>query len=729
MDINEEIKRVHKVLDHGDETKVQLISAGITSLEDLFRSKEKLKGYKVEGLRKCRHDDYYSVILYLEDFQSTHASRKADILSEQDFNIDDIDKFKKKITDQKAKQEEAERALKAKQKESEWEAERDVIQQYILLVMGKSIPVPLMHKKLESIPNCRERIINCISEVLTPLFEQAAEFKNSYTKHEEELFTKPFLSHIYDHDQTDPETISDKANIMIVYGPTQCGKTSLNLVVMCLCKHLNIPLVIMTKGVREGKELSKKLHKLAIGTIAEQHIVSSFYGNIHNRTKCTTQEKMVTDGIGCPTSKQKRDEIKMSLLSGGTFVMADTCFQIAKAIKFLTELREEKGNVHHPFVLIDDEADAVYRTPDRSQKFEIAHDELIGLGPLFQFKVSATPLPVCLYHMDENPYTFKMRPSDNYNGLTCLKTFEIDGKAVYLDRITINDCIQKEVNGNTIKIEYFNEKILSLCSYALDQAKRGKQGVLVLVGTSPRVWAPGNLFEQGKGFRDFYKSQSIDIVIIVYCGKGVCLLRPGEDGFEEQGNVMINDSIEIIDNDPKYGVNTPIFVFAYTKMTRGISFRSDARVPTHLVFSLGMGHNAMNVVQTLGRTTFNGKDLLSANGWDHVSVLTIKDDLIMAKKKQALVHDIFQMLENKPTCTLRRAIMAKKADSTNFIRHTERKISQMKDFTQLCKDVTTFERPWEDVEDSDEEDSDEEDSDEEELRRRRLRRRRLRQET
>jgi hypothetical protein len=64
---------------------------------------------------------------------------------------------------------------------------------------------------------------------------------------------------------------------------------------------------------------------------------------------------------------------------------------------------------------------------------------------------------------------------------------------------------------------------------------------------------------------------------------------------------------------PESGLHVPIFVFEFFKMTRGVSCRSDKPVPTHIVAALGSGYSIENMLQALGRATFNGKSTLEKN--------------------------------------------------------------------------------------------------------------------
>jgi len=71
---------------------------------------------------------------------------------------------------------------------------------------------------------------------------------------------------------------------------------------------------------------------------------------------------------------------------------------------------------------------------------------------------------------------------------------------------------------------------------------------------------------------------------------------------------------------------TPIFVFGYSQLARGISYRSRERVPSHLVLSLGKDMAICKLVQAAGRAAGESQRQLIANGFDHVTILTNPED-------------------------------------------------------------------------------------------------------
>ena len=60
----------------------------------------------------------------------------------------------------------------------------------------------------------------------------------------------------------------------MVAGRTQSGKSAVKGVLQSLCGLLGIPMIVLTKGVEESKDLHAKLVKLAQGTsVNKKHVV------------------------------------------------------------------------------------------------------------------------------------------------------------------------------------------------------------------------------------------------------------------------------------------------------------------------------------------------------------------------------------------------------------------------------------------------------------------------
>lgn len=132
------------------------------------------------------------------------------------------------------------------------------------------------------------------------------------------------------------------------------------------------------------------------------------------------------------------------------------------------------------------------------------------------------------------------------------------------------------------------------------------------------------------------------IVVVVNVGQGIYHRIPGDrpEEWRTYGNgYKLSDVLNQLDLN---GLQTPIFVFGFFKMTRGVSCRSDLRVPTHIVAALGLGYSIENVLQALGRATFNGKSTLDRNVGvgAKVKVLTIESDFKAVQVYQKFIRHI-----------------------------------------------------------------------------------------
>ena len=169
-----------------------------------------------------------------------------------------------------------------------------------------------------------------------------------------------------------------------------------------------------------------------------------------------------------------------------------------------------------------------------------------------------------------------------------------------------------------------------------------------------------NTKDKANGVQEFYRKKKKLIIVITFSGAGIFVkcpkeiyLEPEHDEHQEPRewrkwhNSRMTTLLQHIDD--AVGLNVPVFVFGYTKMCRGISFRSKNRVPTHMLMSLGRGHNASTVPQTIGRSTFNGKNVLKENGFHCVTVLTTANDYIVCRKMQAYVDFIYDRIQSGDT--------------------------------------------------------------------------------
>ncbi len=86
--------------------------------------------------------------------------------------------------------------------------------------------------------------------------------------------------------------------------------------------------------------------------------------------------------------------------------------------------------------------------------------------------------------------------------------------------------------------------------------------------------------------------------------------------------------------------DSPFAVIGYSMMIRGDSFRSNYRVPTHMVNHLSKAMSVDRLVQSAGRATFQGKKFLQDNGFDRVSVLMLEMDYRTVRAYMALMREL-----------------------------------------------------------------------------------------
>ena len=305
-----------------------------------------------------------------------------------------------------------------------------------------------------------------------------------------------------------PQTNCQEKEV-VVAGRTQAGKTSIKAVVQSLCGVLNIPLIVLTKGVGESIDLHAKLVKFTKDTnMNPESIVVATSRN---------------DGCG----KNEKDRIiNNAFKNGGTLVIADTEAQIKKACKALEQYRKIKPE--GKFILAIDEADAMFRTTGKIQKFEQALLTLRQMNPSMTMYVSATPVPFMLKLASKKDDTsnevnidfFCLEPGPDYVGIDDLKPLEDhNGKPIFLHQNELN--LKSEWEG----IPYTNKKVMALYNDALSDPTNLK-GILVLDCSCPRVYADKNIFDKASAVQDYYGERGKDIIAITITGSGIQVKFP-----------------------------------------------------------------------------------------------------------------------------------------------------------------------------------------------------------
>jgi len=114
-------------------------------------------------------------------------------------------------------------------------------------------------------------------------------------------------------------------------------------------------------------------------------------------------------------------------------------------------------------------------------------------------------------------------------------------------------------------------------------------------------------------------------------------IREGKTLTDEDSDDSLDEEDSVRSNE---GFRGSIFVFGFSLMRRGISYRSDTDVPTHILMQMGQGHTIENTVQTLGRATFIGRSILYENGFTHVKALMSEEDFSMIQGYQRYVKEV-----------------------------------------------------------------------------------------
>lgn len=198
--------------------------------------------------------------------------------------------------------------------------------------------------------------------------------------------------------------------------------------------------------------------------------------------------------------------------------------------------------------------------------------------------ISATPVPFMLelvHRSDssaEDIEFFNLEPQDSYSGIENIKPLEIDGTKVYLDQNELTYRSAYVSEPEKISICYANKKNMALC----DDAMSGKgKNVLLLDASCPRVYAVNNIRDKATAIQKLYKKRGKPLIVITFSGRGIAVKFPDKKwDHETWRKSLIGQLLEHIDDDDTYGPYMPVFIFGYSKLCRGVSFRSSKRVPT-----------------------------------------------------------------------------------------------------------------------------------------------------
>ena len=447
----------------------------------------------------------------------------------------------------------------------------------------------------------------------------------------------------------------------IHWAPTQSGKSAFKAVKICAYLAMNIPVIVLTKGKKESEELEKKISGYLKGHRFEKKILS-VYGN-----------------------EEHQEHIEMSFRNdkeASVLIIPDTFQKIDSAHEFFTDgmkCAERKGRRIAGCALILDEVDAVIdRSEKQDQRNEKKLKKLVRYLKPSLVMVTATPIPVLLKHMDVPPIiTTSNQFIKDYVGVKDMIHVED------LDQDSLNDGFGIEVKkfspkyvcnrirenrqaalfpGNSKesdklqamkkypnvwekkkpRIPKFNNQCMKLLRKQI--GKKGAEGVLILVDTCPWVEPKnGCIFHQASGIQDYlFTFGKGEFIAIVVHAEKVYYRLPGHS-YSFMCRQSLGDLIGEIDSNKKYGLGMAVVVFGYYAMKRSRSFRSNKRVPTAMILSLGDAQSNESVRQAAGRLTFKGHDVLWHNRkTNNVFILCPTADFQVIQKHDLLVLEILQ---------------------------------------------------------------------------------------
>ena len=156
-----------------------------------------------------------------------------------------------------------------------------------------------------------------------------------------------------------------------------------------------------------------------------------------------------------------------------------------------------------------------------------------------------------------------------------------------------------------------------------------RQGrALVLDATTASVRARANIYDKAIKLLQRHPRA---IAIVVSGGEIRWWTKVARPGHDEDLNHHVAKGKEkmigkILNGIDKAFKDRPIFVFGYSQLMRGISYRSSARVPSHYALQYGNAMSICRLVQAAGRAHGEQASTLRANGFDRVQMLTKAHD-------------------------------------------------------------------------------------------------------
>lgn len=215
-------------------SRLKLEECGVCTAQDLLKVRERIQSNELDGLREEIREKLLVVAEWLD------GNPDADIIEE--FDEDVYDKL---------------------YKDQRW------AEKYIKIALGQPYREEnvCLYEDVDADPTLLQSVINKSKDIVM----RSSNLREMCGKFDYDSFIDKAIKHF--HALVGKES-GVREKIFIIAGRTQAGKTSAIGVIQSLCGLLNMPLVVLTKGVDESIDLHTKLVRLADGTMVEEkHIV------------------------------------------------------------------------------------------------------------------------------------------------------------------------------------------------------------------------------------------------------------------------------------------------------------------------------------------------------------------------------------------------------------------------------------------------------------------------
>ncbi|EKX52159.1 hypothetical protein GUITHDRAFT_102061 [Guillardia theta CCMP2712] len=463
----------------------------------------------------------------------------------------------------------------------------------------------------------------------------------------------------------DPSPNGDMPEI-IAGGVTQNGKTLIKVLAIVVGHLLGVSSIIVSTTRSGTSSLSNKIERYLLR-------------DLHPKLQPTIKHICELDA-----RKHGPEPMCNFLRKHGCLFINDTARQLYNASHTIQSARScAHLGEDFPCQLILDEADSYYRNSSDPIQLEKALADLHQqVKPVLRWSVSATLIPVFLHLKDkkfglDSDSIIYTQPDHTYVGVRDFKPLQIDGKNQFL---MPKDLKPANLYSNHLTDEVIRQAVDKPCS-------------LTLVITNPRVDAANNVFELARRIQNSYPRVAALIVV----GRGRFYMPPPQPRLPEDSiapppayvirRMDVSALIEAIDGH--VGLETPLVVLGYSQMIRGDTFRSNRRVPTHIICALGRAMSIEKMVQAMGRASYQDSKL-EDNGFQHVTVLTYPQDFDSAQAYPQWLAEMQQKLQEGMGISEATSRLATYSDRANVIFRQNKPIGQRNDNLRL---ETSFEDP------------------------------------